>query len=138
MTISRSRSCFPLVRALGDRHSLTTRQLSTGPSPLKLLFLGGDAFSVGVLEPILGAREEGLWSDLLVVTSGEKQVGRGSKGTRRVVRELRNRVCQKLMCRLTSLRISSCFAFVRDGARARFGYNPIGRIQVLAGKTWLP
>jgi hypothetical protein len=75
------------IRFLSDRHGLTTRKLSTGTPPLKLLFLGGDAFSVGVLEPILEARKEGVWSDLLVVTSGEKQVGRGPKGTRRVVRE---------------------------------------------------
>jgi hypothetical protein len=85
-----SRVRTPLLRALGDSHRRTTRRLFTGAPPLKLLFLGGDAFSVGVLEPILEARGDGLWSDLLVVTSGEKQVGRGSKGTRRAVRESRN------------------------------------------------
>ena len=83
-----SRFRRPLLGAPGDLHSRITRRLSTGAPPLKLLFLGGDAFSVGVLEPILAARGDDLWSDLIVVTSGEKQVGRGSKGTRRIVREL--------------------------------------------------
>ena len=54
---------------------------------LSLLFLGGDAFSIGVLKPLLASKAD-LWSDLLVVTSGEKQIGRGSKGSRRIVREL--------------------------------------------------
>ncbi|KAH8088216.1 formyl transferase [Filobasidium floriforme] len=65
----------------------TTRHLlssARSKDALSLLFLGGDAFSIGVLEPLL-ASKQGLWKDLLIVTSGEKQVGRGSRGTRRIV-----------------------------------------------------
>jgi hypothetical protein len=68
----------------------TTRPLlssARSKDALSLLFLGGDAFSIGVLEPLL-ANKQGLWKDLLIVTSGEKQVGRGARGTRRIVREL--------------------------------------------------
>jgi hypothetical protein len=77
------------------KHASTTSMRTTRPllssarskDALSLLFLGGDAFSIGVLEPLL-ANKQGLWKDLLIVTSGEKQIGRGSRGTRRIVREL--------------------------------------------------
>lgn len=63
----------PRFYGLGARcaRNLATSAPRWRPQPLKLLFLGGDRFSIQVLEPLLKTRGT-VWDDMLVVTDGEK------------------------------------------------------------------
>lgn len=52
---------------------------------LNILFLGSDHFSIGTLQAVLNATR--LWESIHVVTAGEKDVGRGKNGKRKVARK---------------------------------------------------
>jgi methionyl-tRNA formyltransferase len=52
---------------------------------LNILLLGSDHFSIGTLQAVLKATR--LWESIHVVTAGEKDVGRGKNGKRKVARK---------------------------------------------------
>ncbi|KAJ9097138.1 hypothetical protein QFC21_004807 [Naganishia friedmannii] len=57
---------------------------------LNILFLGSDHFSIGTLQALLAATSPRLWESIHVVTAGEKDVGRGKNGKRKVAPPLHN------------------------------------------------
>ncbi|KAJ9111009.1 hypothetical protein QFC22_006654 [Naganishia vaughanmartiniae] len=60
---------------------------------LNILFLGSDHFSIGTLQALLQATR--LWGNIHVVTAGEKDVGRGKNGKRKVAPPLHNYALDK-------------------------------------------